>query len=63
MSQRYTHPTAQERMARDLCPECGQPAWDHTNEVRFWVPRACDLLPQGVTDRIAQYRADQEVPS
>ena len=58
-AQRYTSPVACERMAAGNCPECGEPAEGHVNDQRFWIPRACDLLPHGVTGRIAQYQADQ----
>ena len=56
--QRYTHPVAHERMSHDLCPECGDPVATHSNDQRFWIPRACDLTAQGVTDRIAAYKWD-----
>ena len=45
-------------MAHQLCPECGQPVPMHSPDLRFWVPRLCDLTPIGVQERIAQYRAD-----
>ena len=61
-AQRYTSPVACERMAAGNCPECGEPAEAHINDPRFWIPRQCDLLPHGVTERIAQYQADQAEP-
>lgn len=57
-AQRYAHPVARERMAHNLCPECGQPSAMHLNDLRFWLPRRCDLTPAGVTDRIEQYRSE-----
>ncbi len=59
MAQRYTSPASRERMAAGTCPECGKPAEAHSGDPRFWIPRACDLLPHGVTERIGQYQADQ----
>ena len=47
-AQRYTQPTARERMSHGLCPECGGPPATHSNDLRFWMPRACDLTAQGV---------------
>lgn len=61
MTQRYKHPLALERMSHNLCPECGQPGAIHSTDNRFWMRFGCDLLPAGVEDRIAQYRADAEV--
>lgn len=62
-AQRYTSPAALERMAAGNCPECGQSAEAHSGDPRFWIPRDCDLLPHGVTERIEQYRVDQaELP-
>lgn len=58
MAQRYAQPIPRERMAHGLCPECGQPAATHSNDLRFWMPRSCDLTAVGVADRVAQYRAD-----
>ena len=59
-AQRYTSPVARERMAAGTCPECGESAEAHSGDPRFWIPRACSLLPHGVTERIAQYQADQD---
>lgn len=58
MAQHYSQPVARERMAHNLCPECGGPVATHSNDLRFWMPRACDLTAVGVEDRIAQYRAE-----
>lgn len=58
-AQRYKHPVARERMSHSLCPECGLAATTHGDDVRFWIPRACDLTFRGVVDRIEQYRADE----
>lgn len=57
-AQRYAPGVAHKRMAADTCPECGEPAGEHLNDNRFWMPRRCDLLPHGVVERIEQYRAD-----
>lgn len=59
MAQRYTHPTALERMDSGLCPECGEAEEQHLNDPRFWMPRRCDLLPRGVRERIEQRRSDR----
>lgn len=59
MSQRYAQPVPRERMSHGLCPECGGPVATHSSDLRFWVPRSCDLTPQGVTDRIAQYESER----
>ncbi len=59
MAQRYADNAARERMAAGKCPGCGEPPEAHVNDARFWIPRNCDLLPHGVTERIGQYRADQ----
>ena len=60
MAQRYHSPVAHERMANNLCPECGLPAAVHSGDIRFWVrPSGCSLLPYGVTERIEQFKADQ----
>lgn len=58
MAQRYSHPTALERMAEGNCPECGLTPQSHLSDSRFWVPRLCDLTDYGVTNRIAQYLQD-----
>lgn len=58
MTQRYRPGVAHERMAEGNCPECGESPERHLDDVRFWTPRKCDLLPVGVSDRISQYRAD-----
>jgi hypothetical protein len=59
MAQTYTAPVARERMAAGLCPECGQAVDTHVADNRFWIPRRCDLLPAGVTDRIDHYQAQE----
>jgi hypothetical protein len=58
MTQTYMHPAAVERMRDDKCPECGAPPEDHSAAAEFWLrgPLGCDLLPHGVTDRIAAQR-------
>ena len=58
-AQRYTSPNALSRMASGLCPECGNAVVAHSNDIRFWVPRTCDLTIQGVVDRIEQFKADR----
>jgi transposase len=58
MTQRYADPRAHERMDSGACPECGEKAEQHLDDGRFWIPRKCDLKPQGVIDRIEQYRQD-----
>jgi hypothetical protein len=58
MAQRYFTETARVRMAEGRCPECGTTPDTHTDDIRFWIPRRCDLTPHGVTSRIQQYRAD-----
>ena len=57
-AQRYTHPTALQRMADQHCPECGLGLDTHSDDTRFWIPRHCDLTRVGVEQRIAQYEAD-----
>lgn len=59
MTQRYHHPDALDNMAHDRCPECGEFPEMHLDDVSFWLPRKCDLLPGGVRDRIAQFNADE----
>ena len=59
MAQRYSDPKARGLMELGLCPECGTPALSHLDDPRFWVPRRCDLLAHGVTERIERYRADK----
>lgn len=58
-SQRYTSEQATNRMSNKRCPECGAPPVTHTNDNRFWIPRACDLTLTGVMERIEQFEADQ----
>jgi len=58
-AQSYADPIARKWMAGGRCPECGQSPRQHSNDSRFWIPRACSLLERGVLDRIAQY--DSEV--
>ena len=59
MTQRYTHRVARERMACNLCPECGMPVYAHEGiDAPFWTRAHCSLLPHGVEERIAQYRSD-----
>ena len=59
MAQRYTQPLALDRMKQGLCPECGLPPDTHLDDPRFWIPRDCDLLRDGVADRLAQYQREQ----
>jgi hypothetical protein len=59
MAQRYRDPTALERMEAGNCPECGKPAESHSDRVEFWQRHGCNLLPEGVAERIEQYRIDQ----
>lgn len=59
MAQTYSSTIAHERMEAGNCPECGHSPESHSGDPRFWVPRGstgCDLLPQGVTERIEAYR-------
>jgi hypothetical protein len=58
MAQRYFSETARDRMAEGRCPECGMTPGTHTDDPRFWIPRRCDLTPNGVVERINQYHAD-----
>lgn len=58
-AQRYTSPAAQKRMADGRCPECGKAPDEHTTEMLYLGP-GCDLRTDGVTERIKQYRSDQE---
>jgi hypothetical protein len=60
MAQRYSSPAEHERMANYLCPECGFPPATHSSDMRFWVPRQCDLTRVGVQERIAQYETDKK---
>lgn len=60
MAQRYHHPEQHNRMRHGNCPECGQPPAAHLDDPRFWIPRSCDLMTHGVTERIDQYLADKE---
>lgn len=62
MAQRYADPAARARMRNGLCPECGKYPEQHSDDPRFWVPRNCDLLPQGVRDRIEQYEIEESDP-
>jgi len=57
-AQRYSSSVARERMGRGECPECGETPAAHSNDPRFWIPRSCDLLERGVTERVAQYQSD-----
>lgn len=57
-AQRYHLPVAHDRMAQNLCPECGAAPDTHSNDQRFWIPRGCDLTRVGVEDRIAAYVYD-----
>jgi hypothetical protein len=60
MSQRYSAPVALERMRLGNCPECGAAPDDHSHAIEFWLrPGGCDLLPIGVTDRIARFEQDR----
>lgn len=58
MAQRYTNPLCLVRMAEGKCPECCRRPAAHLSITSPWVPRLCDLRPDGVTDRIAQYQRD-----
>lgn len=61
MAQRYSDPTSLARMKFGACPECGGTPELHLDEKRFWHrPAGCDLTREGVVDRIAQYRSDEE---
>jgi hypothetical protein len=57
-AQVYKDPVAIERMRENKCPECGHSAEEHSNDVRFWVPRLldCNLLPRGVRERVAKQK-------
>lgn len=57
MTQRYTYGPALENMDHGLCPECGEKPDEHSSSPYFWERNfnACDLLPQGVRDRIAAH--------
>jgi hypothetical protein len=57
MSQRYAHPYALSRMADGRCPECGFEPFRHDG---WGGPAGCTLTDAGVSQRVAQYRADQE---
>ena len=58
-AQRYKHPVAIERMAHNLCPECGESPESHARVATISVMFApCNLLAYGVIERIAQYRSD-----
>ena len=59
MGQRYAPGVAHDRMSVGGCPECAATPESHNPDPRFWVPRHCDLRPDGVHDRIAQYEADK----
>jgi hypothetical protein len=58
MTQAYINQAAVQWMREGRCPECGCVPKDHTNDNRFWMPRRlnCDLMQQGVLDRIAKQR-------
>lgn len=61
MAQRYSSPTAHERMAEGLCPECGESPHAHSQSQFFWLrPAGCDLTPEGVNDRVAQHQQDTQ---
>lgn len=57
-AQTYSSPVAIGRMRDGKCPECGKAPEDHSAVAEFWLrdPNKCDLLPIGVTDRIAKQR-------
>lgn len=61
-SQRYSDPVARERMARGMCPECGNKPEAHpAAPITMFNAGVCGfggLLRAGVEDRIEQYRAD-----
>lgn len=63
MSQRYSSEVARSRMSNKRCPECGAPPVTHSNDNRFWIPRACDLTVDGVIGRIDQYAHDEHLGS
>lgn len=52
--QRYTNPTARDRMAQGLCPECGGEPDSHGG----WGAWNCSLTDNGVAGRIYQYQKD-----
>ena len=54
-AQRYTNPTALERMSRGQCPECMCEPADHTG---LGLAK-CSLTDTGVAARIDQYERDQ----
>lgn len=64
MAQRYRPGVAHERMAKELCPECGHHPDEHPDEpVAMFQAGVCGfggLLRTGAWDRILQYRADLE---
>lgn len=57
MAQRYTDPTALERMKAGVCPECGYTPESHTG----WGSGVCTLTDNGVAERIMQFTLDQPV--
>lgn len=59
MAQRYTADLCLKRMARNRCPECGEPADEHATETSVMAMFLdCNLRADGVVERIKQYRAD-----
>ena len=59
IAQSYRDPLARALLAAGLCPECSALPEGHSGDPRFWMrPGGCDLRPDGVTSRIAQYRAE-----
>lgn len=54
MAQRYSDPRAHTRMARGVCPECGDPADAHGG----WGGPRCSLTDTGVAQRVHQYEQD-----
>lgn len=59
MTQRYSSEVARARMAEGTCPECGRDPERHLDSPAFWLPRDCDLMPDGVRDRIAAFQRDE----
>lgn len=56
MAQKYASKTARERMAKGLCPECGQKVSEHTG----WGSPGCGLTDSGAAERIAQFQDDEK---
>ena len=54
MAQRYSDRASLARMEQGRCPECGYVPDHHGG----WGHSTCSLRPDGVLDRIDQYRRD-----